>query len=101
MRGAIPIYERKEELQAAWKQFQAESQELNVLYQQAAAFCLGTISDPTGIVALAASAQDIQVTSAETTALIEQAARAPDATQTSIWCTLEDRLKTVDLPAIQ
>jgi hypothetical protein len=50
---------------------------------------------------LAASAQDIEVASEETSDLIAQAAWADDATQTSIWCTLEERLKTVDLPAIQ
>jgi hypothetical protein len=74
VRGAIPVYERKEDLQDQWRELQAQSQELNQLYQQAAAFCLGMLGDPTGVVALAASAQDIEVASEETSDLIAQAA---------------------------
>lgn len=101
VRGPIPVYERKAELQAERKALQAQAQELNQLYQQAAAFCLGTLSDPTGITTLAASSQQITTNSPETNQLIAQVAADPDTTQTSIRCTLEERLRSVDLPAVQ
>lgn len=101
VRGPVPIYERKESLQVERKLLQADSQQLTELYQQAAAFCLGTLVDPTGVVALAASTQDISTNSPETNALMQQVVDSPGGTQTSIRCKLEERLRDVDMPVIQ
>jgi hypothetical protein len=70
------------------------------LYEKAAAFCLGSLVDLTGITDLVASTQDISTNSTETNTLMATVVADPTATQTSVWCTLEERLKTIDMPAL-
>ena len=101
VQGPIPVEERKTELQGQWKILQGKKQDMVSLYEKAAAFCLWTLSDPTGITDLVASAQALDMTSDATKAVMNDVAQAPEATQASIWCSLEQRLKEVDIPTIE
>ena len=101
LRTAVPVKERKAELQEERKAKQAQKQELTTLYEQAAAICLWTLSDPTQITSLVFSMKEIDETSDATLAVMQELSAAGENTVTAIWCTLEERLKTVDIPVIE